>query len=95
MQQAAEKALKGYLLFHDVRFEKTHDIVLLVSQAMDVDPSFSALVEIARLLTPLAVEYRYPGDYVEPEQEEFNDAYDASRTLFEFVRNKLPAETHP
>ncbi|MBI2353580.1 MAG: HEPN domain-containing protein [Deltaproteobacteria bacterium] len=94
-QQAAEKAVKGYLLFHDVRFEKSHDIVLLVSQAIDVDPSFSALNEIARLLTPLAVEFRYPGDFVEPEPEEFQDAYDAARTLFEFVLGRLPEETHP
>lgn len=94
-QQAAEKAIKGYLLFHDVRFEKSHDIVLLVSQATDVDPSFSALIEIARLLTPLAVEFRYPGDFVEPEPEEFQDAYDAAQTLFVFVLEKLPEETHP
>ncbi len=39
-QQAAEKAIKGFLLFHDVRFEKTHDIEVLVSQASEVDSSF-------------------------------------------------------
>lgn len=94
-QQAAEKAVKGYLLFHDVRFEKSHDIVLLVWQAIDVDPSFSALIEIARLLTPLAVEFRYPGDFVEPEQEEFQEAYTAAQSLYAFVIEKLPMETHP
>ena len=94
-QQAAEKAVKGFLLFNDVRFEKSHDIVLLVSQSIDVDLSFSALIEIARLLTPLAVEFRYPGDYIEPEPEEFMEAYTAAQTFYEFVLDKLPIEAHP
>lgn len=94
-QQAAEKAVKGFLLYHDVRFEKSHDIVLLISQTVDIDPSFSRCYETARLLTPLAVEFRYPGDYVEPEPEEFQEAYDAARALFEFVLIRLPEETHP
>lgn len=94
-QQAAEKALKGFLLFHDIRFEKTHDIELLVFRAVDVDPLFSDCIEAARLLTPLAVEYRYPGDYVEPELKEYQEAYDAARALYSFVLTRLPETTHP
>lgn len=41
-QQAAEKAIKGFLLFHDIRFEKTHDIEVLLTQASEVDSSFTA-----------------------------------------------------
>jgi len=94
-QQAAEKAVKGFLLFHNVRFDKTHDIVLLVWQAVDIDPSFFVLIEIARLLTPLAVEFRYPGDFIEPEPEEFLEAFTAAQTFFAFILEKLPSETHP
>jgi HEPN domain-containing protein len=94
-QQAAEKAIKGYLLYHDIRFEKSHDIVLLISQAVDIDPSFSSFFEAARLLTPLAVEFRYPGDYVEPELEEFQEAYESAQTLYSFVVAKLPEATCP
>lgn len=94
-QQAAEKAVKGYLLYHDVRFEKSHDIVLLISQAVDIDPTFSGFFEAARLLTPLAVEFRYPGDYVEPELEEFQEAYKSANTLYSFVLARLPEISHP
>jgi HEPN domain-containing protein len=59
-QQAAEKAIKGYLLYHDTRFEKSHDIEVLIFQVVNIDPTFADCVESARLLTPLAVEYRYP-----------------------------------
>jgi HEPN domain-containing protein len=72
-QQSAEKAIKGFLLFHDVRFEKTHDIEVLISQASEIDSSFFACIEAARILTPLAVEFRYPGDYVEPEADEYRE----------------------
>lgn len=94
-QQAAEKAVKGYLLYNDVRFEKSHDIELLVSQASHVDPGFAECFEAARLLTPLAVEYRYPGDFVEPEPQEFQEAYSAARNLYFFVITRLPETTHP
>ena len=94
-QQAAEKAVKGYLLYHDVRFEKSHDIVLLISQAVDIDPSFSAFFDSARLLTPLAAEFRYPGDFIEPELEEFQEAYESAYALYSFVLARLPEITHP
>lgn len=94
-QQAAEKAVKGFLLYHDVRFEKSHDIELLVTQATDVDPAWNELLDAARFLTPLAVEYRYPGDFIEPEPEEFLEAFGAASALMEFVLSSLPDETHP
>lgn len=94
-QQAAEKAVKGYLLFQDVRFEKSHDVVLLVKQAIDIDPSFSVVLENAQLLTPLATEFRYPGDYIEPERSEFEEAYQAAQAMYRFVLIRLPALTHP
>lgn len=94
-QQAAEKAIKGFLLFTDVRFEKTHDIEVLISQACEVDDSFCSCVEAARILTPLAVEFRYPGDYVEPEADEYKEAYDAAVYVYTFVIQKLSSVIHP
>jgi len=94
-QQAAEKAIKGYLLYHDTRFEKSHDIELLIFQAVNIDPAFADCVEAARLLTPLAVEYRYPGDFIEPEPEEFQEAYESAQALYSFVLTRLPEITHP
>lgn len=94
-QQAAEKAIKGFLLFHDVRFEKTHDIEVLISQACEVDATFCACIEAARILTPLAVEFRYPGDYVEPDADEYREAFEAAEKVFQFVIKELPFVVHP
>ena len=94
-QQASEKVIKGFLVFHNIRFEKSHDIVLLVTQASDIDPEFSNFLDTARLLTPLAVEYRYPGDYLEPELHEYQEASEVTTKLLNFVMSRLPETTHP
>ena len=94
-QQVAEKAIKAFLLFHDIRFEKTHDIEVLVSQAQTIDPEFSVCLDAARILTPLAVEYRYPGEYVEPEADEYKVAFEAAESVYKFVLLKLPVIIQP
>lgn len=91
-QQAAEKAIKGYLVYHDVRFEKTHDLDVLLSQAAEIDPAFSGCRDAGRVLTPLAVEFRYPGEFIEPEPEEYGEAFAAARRIYDFVVNHLPVE---
>jgi len=39
-QQAAEKAVKGYLVFCDQEFERVHDIEMLIRAAMSCAPKF-------------------------------------------------------
>jgi HEPN domain-containing protein len=70
-QQAAEKAVKGFLAFHDHPIERTHDIEVLVTLAMRYDAEFSTQLGAAALLTPYATEFRYPGNVLEPDPEEF------------------------
>jgi HEPN domain-containing protein len=60
-QQAAEKAIKGYLLFHGRQFPRTHDIVQLLKIAIHVSPVWSGWDEIGDALSEYAVEVRYPG----------------------------------
>lgn len=40
-QQCVEKAVKGWLAFHDLAFEKTHDLRLLVTLASEIEPKFT------------------------------------------------------
>jgi HEPN domain-containing protein len=89
-QQAAEKAVKGYLIYTNTRFEKTHDVELLTSQAAGIEPDFINYLSAARLLTPYAIEFRYPGDFLEPETDEFNEALEAAIVLLKFVSSLLP-----
>ena len=66
-QQSAEKAFKAWLTLHDVVFPRTHDLEVLVDLCATVKPAFSEYRDHARLLTPLASEYRYPGDVETPD----------------------------
>src|SRR5690348_14899512 len=59
-QQAAEKALKGFLVWANSVPPKTHNLVGLLGDCVSVDPAFSSLDSTARVLSPYAVLFRYP-----------------------------------
>ena len=94
-QQAAEKAIKGFLVCHDQRFERTHDLRFLVSLAAPFEAGFSSLLDMAERLTPYATAYRYPDDVLEPDRQEFEAALKAADELCTFVLSVLPEEVHP
>lgn len=96
-QQAAEKAVKGFLAFHDHRLERTHDVERLVGLAAACEPGFTNWVNVASLLTPYATAYRYPGEaaVLEPGRQEFEDALASATGLVAYVRSALPSEVQP
>jgi HEPN domain-containing protein len=59
-QQCAEKALKGYLTFHRIPFERRHDLNYLIDLCASLDRDFEQFRAEADELTPYAVEFRYP-----------------------------------
>lgn len=71
-QQAAEKAVKGFLVFCDQEFERVHDVEVLIRAAVPYSVGFSAWIEAGRLLTPYARIFRYPGLIVQPTREQFS-----------------------
>jgi len=93
-QQAAEKALKGYLAWRDLAFERTHELVSLLSLTAELDPDFASLEPMAALLTPYAIDPRYPGR-AELTVEEAAEALDAARHVVGFVAQRLPPEARP
>ncbi len=96
-QQAAEKAVKGFLAFHDHRLERTHDVERLVGLAATREAGFANWINVASLLTPYATAYRYPGEagILEPGREEFGDALASATELVAYVRSILPPEVLP
>lgn len=94
-QQAAEKSVKGFLVFHDQEFERVHDVEVLIQAAVPYEAGFSAWVDVGRLLTPYARIFRYPGDITEPSREQFNQAMSAAEGLYNFVLSLLPEEVQP
>ena len=89
-QQVAEKALKAFLTYKEIPFQKIHHLTVLVEQSMEVDSTFEKLLDIADILTPYAVAFRYPGDVLEPEYDDVVEALEVSRTVLVFVLSKIP-----
>ena len=94
-QQAGEKAVKGFLAFHDQPPIRTHDIELLLSAAQPFEAGFAAWIEAGERLTRYATQYRYPADMMEPDQAEFDQAMVDAEGLYRFVLSVLPAIVHP
>lgn len=76
-QQVAEKVLKGFLVYHRRKPEKTHNLVALLERCVAIDPTLNDLGEDCRDLTFFAVKTRYPGD-VHTSKEEGEAMIDAA-----------------
>ena len=61
-QQMTEKYLKGLLVFKDIPFQKTHDLVELAKLIFTAE-KIETLRSGLENLTELYVETRYPGDF--------------------------------
>ena len=94
-QQAAEKAVKGYLAYQDRPLEKTHDVEKLVESAESCEPRFAAWRQAAEKLTPYATAFRYPPKPDDPDEEQYREAEQAAAGLLAFVCSLLPEEARP
>jgi HEPN domain-containing protein len=96
-QQAAEKTLKGFLIFHGSPFEKVHDLGKIIEQAIRINPSFRQHEDAADALTPYSIAYRYPDEqgFLEPSREEFDEALRHTKAIYDFVVELLPPEARP
>ena len=94
-QQAAEKAMKGFLTWHSVPFRKTHSLEEIGEQCLGIDTTLRALVDGAVPLTDYAWRFRYPGAPAEPPVDEAQEALALAREVYDAVLGRLPAEVRP
>ena len=86
-QQRAEKYLKAVLQAHKKHIPKIHYLLELMSLIMKFDTSFEFLRADLESLEDYSVRYRYPGELAE--KNEAKTAYQATKAVREFVRQKL------
>ncbi|HWP28954.1 MAG TPA: HEPN domain-containing protein [Chloroflexota bacterium] len=94
-QQAAEKAMKGFLTWHSRPFRKTHNLTEIGGLCVEVDPTLEARLRQAAVLTEYAWKYRYPGEPESPTREEAEGALGLARAVYEAVLARLPDEVRP
>ena len=61
-QQCAEKYLKARLCEADIHFTKVHDLVALLEQVLQAEPTWEMFREDLAYLSDFAVSFRYPGE---------------------------------
>lgn len=91
-QQAAEKAMKAFLVWHDRPFPKTHNLVWLGDQCASIDRGLETPIEEAVQLTRFAVRFRYPDEPKEPTVEEARQWLAVARALFAAILDRLPEQ---
>jgi len=67
-QQAVEKFLKAFLVFHNIDFPKTHDLDFLLQECKKINDSIFD-IDLGSL-TDFGVSIRYPDDFYLPDKEE-------------------------
>jgi len=88
-QQAAEKYLKAFLVWHQIEFPKTHNIDTLLSLVGAVGNGIPEVLKDAAKLTPYGVDYRYPGDYPEVTRSDAEEALRLADHVRQEVRSRL------
>ncbi len=87
-QQAAEKALKAYLVWLGVEFPKTHLLGQLLDLIGSKDDSFENLRDGLEAITAFAVESRYPESFL-PSLNDVEDAISVAEEVYEQVRRRI------
>jgi HEPN domain-containing protein len=88
LQQAAEKALKGLLIYYEFEPEFTHNIEILLNELKKFTEIPENIKEAAQL-TNYAVQTRYPGEYDEITKEEYENSTKIANVCLDWVENKI------
>lgn len=91
-QQAAEKALKSYLIFKRQAIVKTHDLIQLLECCLGFDKDFEKLYQATKKLNPFSTKFRYPTEYDILEASELEFAIKNAESVLKFVSKKI---AHP
>jgi HEPN domain-containing protein len=89
-QQAAEKLLKAFLVYHARPLTRTHDLTALLAGCVEIDPNLADLHQDCQKLSYYAVASRYPADLYEPDEKEARQMIEAARRLRAAIVACLP-----
>ena len=101
-EQAAQKALKAFLIWQGQRSVPLHSVAQLAERCAEFDPDFAAHITAGRILDQYYIPTRYPDALAPPAvpfesytQEQGARAVMAVQTLLALVTQKLSPATGP
>ena len=92
-QQSAEKYLKALIIARSLKFQKTHDLPILLKGCIERIPGIASLSDDCDLLATFYVETRYPVHWPATfDYEDADQAYRAAERIRSFIRRQLNLE---
>ncbi len=88
-QQAVEKYLKAYLIFLDIEFKPSHNLVYLINQINTKDSTSDSYYPLVIKFEGFAVEFRYPNATIMPTDEELKEAIQITETIRKWITDKI------
>lgn len=88
-QQAAEKALKAFLVFNNQEILKIHDLIKLNDLCQNIDRDFQKLEIDLKMLNPFATKFRYPSIFDLPDLADAKLAIKQAASVVIFVIKKI------
>jgi HEPN domain-containing protein len=86
-QQAIEKCLKAFLVYHGRDIERTHNIIFLLSECANFDPVFAAVDPMN--INAYAVQGRYPDSNLIPTIGEGKSYYQLAIQIRDLVSERI------
>ena len=87
-QQSAEKALKAFWIYSNMKPPKTHDLILLRTECEKIDKSFDEITEKCVNLNNYSSQPRYPFE-IEITEDDTLSALQDSEKIGDFVKEKM------
>ena len=87
-QQAAEKIIKAFLVYADLKPPRTHDLTFLRDECEKVEAEFVGLIDECARLNEYSSQPRYPSG-LELVESDMELAKKDSKKIIEFVKTKL------
>lgn len=99
-EQAAQKALKGYLYFQGERFVWEHSLTQLVKRTLNYESAFEKFLEKAKVLDQYYIPTRYPDALAPPAvpyesytKKQAEEAIKIAKEILEGVEEKIKEKT--
>lgn len=89
-QQCIEKALKSYLLLHEHKIIRTHDLGKLLEECLQFDKELITLQTIVSDLDPFITGGRYPDSaFLMPDITTAQILFSQTQEAFNFIKRKM------
>jgi HEPN domain-containing protein len=88
-QQAVEKYLKGFLIYHKKKFPKIHDLVELIKLCSKIEKGLLKFLEDGAFLSQYYIRSRYPVEYPPATRNEAERCIEIAKRFINFIKTLI------